>query len=149
MLIELVKEEVIRLNFKAENSEEAIRCAGQMLVETGKVTSNYVDEMVKMSQEIKGYIVLAPGIAMPHARPEYGVKEIGLSILTLSTPIPFGNDANDPVKLVIALAAKDNTTHLKLLQELSLMLDNDSIVEEFSNCQNSQDALDIVRTFAS
>ena len=148
MILELVSEMVIQLNVKAESGEEAIRKAGQLLVNAGKVNESYVDAMVEMSKSIKGYIVLAPGIAMPHARPECGVNSIGISILTLEKPIGFGNVANDPVKLVIALAAKDNKTHIELLQELSAMLDSDNIVKKFTDCTSKEEVMSIIKKFS-
>lgn len=147
MILELVNEKVIQLNVKAESGEEAIRKAGKLLVNTGKVNESYVDGMVEMSKSIKGYIVLAPGIAMPHARPECGVNSIGISILTLEKPIEFGNIVNDPVSLVIALAAKDNKTHIELLQELSVMLDSDNIVKKFTDCTSKEEVMNIIKEF--
>ena len=37
-------------------------------------------------------------------RPELGVKQMGISLNTLKTPVEFGNSQNDLVKVVIALA---------------------------------------------
>lgn len=141
MLLDLIDESVISLDIDVKNHEEAIRQAGSLLVKAKKVNEEYVQEMVNVSNSIKGYIVLAPGIAMPHARPECGVNEIGISICTLNTPIEFGNKANDPVKLVVALAAKDSKTHLELLQELSLVLGDDEIVDKLCSCENKVDVL--------
>lgn len=149
MLVKLVDEKVIDLNVKVENSDDAIRKVGQLLVEAGKATESYVESMVEMSNSIKGYIVLAPGIAMPHARPECGVKEIGISLITLVKPIEFGNDANDPVRVVIGLAAKDSKTHLKLLQDLSTILDNEDIVEKFTNCSNKKEVMNIFKQYCN
>jgi len=40
----------------------------------------------------------------------------------------FGNEANDPVKLVFALCAVDHDSHIQMLGELSALLsDNESV----------------------
>ena len=62
---------------------------------------------------------------MPHARPEDGAKKVGIALLTLDTPVNFGNKENDQVSVVIFLCAIDNTTHLTALTELMQLLDDD------------------------
>ncbi|MEX2105222.1 MAG: PTS sugar transporter subunit IIA, partial [Bacilli bacterium] len=60
--------------------------------------------------------MIAPGVAMPHARPEDGVIKKGISITLLANPVMFGPDPEHEVKLIICLAATDNSSHLHLLQ---------------------------------
>ena len=78
--------------------------------------------MIKFCEEHQAYIVIAPGIALPHARPEDGVKKICLSLLTLQKPVHFGHPHNDPVDLVIALGMIDNKSHVEALASLSEIL---------------------------
>lgn len=147
MLLELINNNVIELGVKAQDYEEAIRKAGQLLVNDGKVEEKYVDSMINVANDIKGYIVIAPGIALPHARPELGTKKIGLSIITLDKPINFGNEANDPVSVVIPLAAVDSKSHLELLQELSMLLDNNDLVEKFTNCNKKEEIIELIKGY--
>ncbi len=145
MLLELLTENSIQIQRAAGDSEEAIRMAGEILVEQGKVKPEYVDGMVEMSKQIPGYIVLAPGLAMPHARPEAGVKELGMSLITLENPIEFGNSQNDPVRVVIALAAVDSTTHIGLLQEFSQVFESETIVERIAECGSKEEVVAILK----
>jgi len=66
---------------------KAVKIAGIMLVEGGIVEERYVDAMIKVMQELGPYAALAPGVAMPHARPEDGAKRIGLSILVIKNGV--------------------------------------------------------------
>jgi len=86
--------------------------------------------MINTVKEIGPYIVIAPGIAMPHARPEAGAKKIGMSLITLKTPVNFGNKENDPVKIVVCLSAIDHSTHLKALSELAGLLGDEESVNK-------------------
>jgi PTS system ascorbate-specific IIA component len=73
-------------------------------------------------------MVVAPGIALAHGRPSASVLETGLSLVTLSTPIEFGSQSNDPVSLVIGLAAKDHDSHIDLMAALSqLLMDEEKV----------------------
>ena len=49
-----------------------------------------------------------------------------ISLATLKTPICFGHAGNDPVSLVITLAARDSDEHLDALADLAELL-SDSV----------------------
>jgi len=114
----------ISLNERAENWVSAIASAGKLLYKTGCVERRFIDKMIQISKQMGPYIVIAPGIALPHARPQDGVKKMGISLIRLEKPVEFGNKVNDPVDIVIALAPIDNDSHLKILAQLSEFLMN-------------------------
>jgi PTS system ascorbate-specific IIA component len=58
--------------------------------------------------------------------------------VTLAEPITFGNDANDPVKLVFGLCAVDHDSHLDLLAELSALLSDNETVNILLNAVDSE-----------
>ena len=118
MLKDMLQPENIRLGVAAQGWEEAVRQCGNILVERGYVEPRFVEAMVKLVQENGPYIVIAPGLAFPHARPQDGAKVAGLSLIRLLKPVEFGNEDNDPVRLVIALSATDNSSHIDALAEL-------------------------------
>lgn len=74
MLKDLLTKDTIRVNIDAKDWEDAIRKGGDLLEKNDSIEHRYVDGMVETMKEIGPYIVIAPGIAMPHARPESGVK---------------------------------------------------------------------------
>lgn len=125
MIEELLNDTTIEVKFKAINWESAVRESGELLKKTGKVNSSYIDGMVRCVKELGPYIVISKNIAMPHARPEEGSNEIGVSLVTLKTPINFGNEENDPVKALVGFSAKDNKSHIKLLSELMQLFEDD------------------------
>ena len=100
----------------------AIRAACHPLVEAGAFEQRYEDRCVANVEEMGPYIVLAPGIALAHARPEDGVRALGLSIAVLEHPVLFGHEANDPVDLVFAFGSPDKDAHIGLLSALASRL---------------------------
>ena len=102
----------------------------------------YVDSMVDIVKAVGPYIVLLKGVALAHARPSQGAKKIGLSLITLKTPVNFGNADNDPVSLVFALSAVDNSSHLELLGELSQIFGDEEGMEELAKASTKQELLD-------
>jgi mannitol/fructose-specific phosphotransferase system IIA component (Ntr-type) len=57
---------------------EAVKLSGSLLAVDGIVEERYINAMVEVIKELGPYAVIAPGVAIPHARPEDGAKEIGL-----------------------------------------------------------------------
>ena len=139
----LVLEDIV-LDIAAENAEQAIRIAGKCLLQAGAVEAEYIDAMVKNWQENGPYFVLAPGLALPHARPECGARQSRIAIVRLTPPVAFGAKENDPVSLVIALAASNSDKHIELMQTLTRILGDE---EKFTRLKNATDKESIVALF--
>ena len=103
--------------------EEAVRICGQMLQKDQVIESSYADKMLSVSKELGPYVVIAPGIAIPHARPEDGAKRFGLSLLVIRNGVNFGSH-NDPVFLVLGFATPNKEAHLEFLKQLAGILQN-------------------------
>jgi PTS system ascorbate-specific IIA component len=105
-----------------EDWRAAVAAAGEALAASGATTAAYTAEMIASIEQMGPYIVLAPGIALPHARPSASVRRAGVSVVTLAHPVPFGHPENDPVRLVVALAAPDSGAHTRALAALAELL---------------------------
>jgi PTS system ascorbate-specific IIA component len=75
--------------------------------------------MIEMIKSEGPYVVIAPGVALPHARPSELVHRTELSMLLLRAPVTFGHPENDPVTMVVALAALDSSAHIQALAALA------------------------------
>jgi mannitol operon transcriptional antiterminator len=123
----LTKENVL-LNAVATGWEEAVRIAGELLYNNGYVEKRFSQAMINAVREMGPYIVLAPGIALPHARPEDGALKTGIALVTLNKPVNFGSVVNDPVDIIIGLASVDHVSHIQLLQRMcNFLADNDKL----------------------
>lgn len=145
MLKEHLTKDQIQLKVKAADWEAAVRAGGLLLLEAGKCDPGYIEAMVRTIEKMGPYMVLAPGLALSHARPEDGVKEVGLSLITLDTPVEFGSKANDPVHVVFSFCATDNNSHIGLLQELASFLtnqENQQLLKTATSIDQILDALD-------
>ena len=136
-LSELLPIERIKLNVKVNNWQEAIRESGKLLFESGAVTMDYIDAMIQVAEELGPYIVIAPGIALPHAATKSGAKQTALSLVKLANPINFGNPDNDPVHLVFGLAAVDKKIHMLALQALAELFLDKGLVNELFKAEST------------
>lgn len=100
----------------------AIHQAGDLLVDLGVAEPRYVEACIGSVRERGPYIVLAPGLALAHARPEEGATGTGVTLVRLGEPVVFGHPANDPVDLVFAFATADPGAHLEMLRALATAL---------------------------
>ncbi|MBB4930196.1 PTS system ascorbate-specific IIA component [Lipingzhangella halophila] len=121
-LRQLLPTEAIALGLHAAGWREAVRAAGDLLVATGSSTVDYIQQMQDTVDEYGPYIVIAPGLALAHARPSSAVLRTGLSWAALAAPVQFGHPRNDPVDLVVGLAATDHDGHSAALSQLARML---------------------------
>ncbi|ASW44148.1 PTS sugar transporter subunit IIA [Clostridium isatidis] len=147
MLIDILREELIKLNVKCNDWKEAIEEGAYLLEKEGIVNKNYKEAIINNFYELGPYMVIAPGIVLSHARPEAGVNKNGISILTLESPIEFGSELNDPVKLIITLAAKDNTSHLSSLSKLMEILMNSDHLNSIINAKKVQEVVEIIKRY--
>lgn len=121
--------EAVRLDVPCDDWRAAVRASGELLVATGAATTAYVDAIVAAVEELGPYIVLAPGIAIAHARPEDGALAVGFSLVRPTAPIEFGSEHNDPVDLVFAFASPDAEQHVAALASLADLLESEGNLE--------------------
>lgn len=145
VLADLMTEDTIKLDAEVSDWKEAIREAGQLLVKSGGVEPRYIDAMIRTAEELGPYIVIAPGIALPHARPEEGSKRISMCFVRLEPPIEFGNEDHDPVRLVIAFSAIDKESHIRALAGLTRLLEKEEKVLAIIQARSKSEILELVR----
>lgn len=121
-LSEILPVEAVRLDVRAGDWRAAVELAGDLLVATGVSTDGYTTEMLRNIEENGPYVVIAPGFAFAHARPSPAVHRTGMSWVRLAAPVEFGHETNDPVDLVVALAAEDSGAHTAAMASLARLL---------------------------
>ncbi|WP_028866186.1 PTS sugar transporter subunit IIA [Psychromonas aquimarina] len=147
MLKKMLTEDVIRIHESAENWQQSIEFACQALLDNGAIEPSYVDAIFRSHQEIGPYYVVGPGIAMPHARPEDGVNRLSLSLTVIKQGVNFDNEENDPVKLLLTLAATDSVSHVEAIQQLVELFMNEEHIEAICNASDTAAVRSIVEQY--
>lgn len=146
-LSDLLPPEAIRLGVEAGDWRTAVRASGDALMATGATTEAYSDEMIATVEQLGPYIVIAPGIALAHSRPSPAVVRAGLSVITLAEPVRFGHRNNDPVRLVVGLAAPDDESHVEALATLAGLLADEPSRQALLDASDSADVRAIVARY--
>lgn len=127
----------------AENWEKAVETAAQPLIKNGKIKYGYVENIIKNIKELGPYIILLPGVAMPHARPDENVIESSLSLLKINKGVSFSEDTED-VKLMFVLAAKDSNSHIDIIEQLTELLGDDEKIERLMNAETVEEVENLI-----
>lgn len=144
-LTQYLNEKTIRAQIECKDWEEAVREAGKILLANGGVESSYIDGMVKYIKQFGPYVVLLPGFALAHARPEDGAKKVAMSLITLKNPVSFGHEDYDPVYVIMGLAAPAAERHVEVLADICNILKDE---ETLDVVKSAKDAKEIMEVFA-
>lgn len=147
MLADVLKSDCIRLNVACDNWKEAVKAGTDLLLEKNCIEPNYLAAIIHHHETFGPYMVVAPGIVLAHARPEDGAKKVSISLVTLKTPIVFGNITNDPVKLVFTFATTDSKGHLALLTNLMELLSDEEDIQTIMSASQVSSVIDIIKQY--
>lgn len=139
LLQDLLSEDNVSFHYPAETWEDVIRHGGQLMVDAGFTEPTYTEAMIDVVRDMGPYIVLAPGLAMPHARPEMGAKQVGTALVTLEKPIDFGNPENDPVSVAVFLCAPNKEEHIQLLTDIATLFEDEEFLDAAVNFESIED----------
>ncbi|EGR2024275.1 PTS sugar transporter subunit IIA [Vibrio cholerae] len=147
MLSELITSDVIRIYPNAADWKDAVQKSCQALIDNGAVEPRYVDAIFRSHEELGPYYVVGPSMAMPHARPKDGVNRLSLAITVIQQGVHFNSEGNDPVKMLVTLAATDSESHVGAIAQLAELFMNEEHVEQICNAQTIEDVLAVIKNY--
>ena len=136
--------DAIELRADAADWRAAVAVAGRVLSRIDAATDAYGAEMMRMIEEHGPYVVIAPGLALAHARPGPEVRADGLAIVTLATPVDFGHPHNDPVNVVLGLAIATADEHLAAVAALANVFNDSSAIIDLAAATTADEVLRIM-----
>lgn len=133
---EIMPFENIKLGVALADKEQAIKAAGQVLVDNGYVDENYIDCMLQREEVVSTYI--GSQVAIPHGvdGSQQYIKHSGLSFLQVPEGVSFGPDKE--AKLLIGIAGK-NDEHLEMLAKIAGLLGEEENIEKLVNAQSQEE----------
>ena len=150
MALPAIDDSAIMLQTSAPDWRSAVQLAGQALVASGAATPGYALEMIRMIDEHGPYVVIAPGLALAHARPGREVLADGLAIVTLAEPVDFGHPHNDPVSVILGLAIKGADGHLAAVADLANIFNDSTAIADLAAATSTDEVRQIMgQTVAS
>ncbi len=123
----ILSKDRIFLQASATDKQDAIRKAGELLVQSGCVMPEYIDGMLKREESMS--TSLGNGVAIPHGVYENRdhILRTGISVLQLKDGVDW--DENEKIHLVIGIAASGDE-HVGVLSNLAEVIDNEESLAE-------------------
>ena len=134
-----LQNKAIKLNQVVTTKEEAIKLAGQTLVDAGFVQPEYINSMLKREDVLSTY--MGNFIAIPHGvdGSQDQIIESGISIIQLNQSVNFGEPGSDKdVLIVFGIAGKGNE-HLDLLSEIAVFCSEIENVQKLAEAATVED----------
>ncbi|GJM40227.1 MAG: hypothetical protein DHS20C20_05090 [Ardenticatenaceae bacterium] len=126
----------IKLQATATDKLDAIRQAGNLLVESGCVEAAYVEGMLARESTMSTY--LGNGVSIPHGQYDNRdhVIKTGISVLQVPAGIVWDDDDEDELAfLIIGIAAKGDE-HMTVLSNLADAIEDEEMAEEMARTED-------------
>lgn len=144
----LIDNNLIELHVKVKDWREAARRAGDLLYKNRLVEHRYIDSMIEVVDQFGPYMVAWPGVALLHSYCGAGARQLGMSLITLESPVRFGHAHYDPVDIVIALSIPQDHSIPLALDQLSQMLASDETVARIKTAIRRSTIMMLINKFS-
>lgn len=142
----IVNPDLISLDLKGKNKAEIIDELSDLLTKDGDVIDKeaFVEDVFKREEE--GETGIGQGVAIPHGKSKAVVNTtiaIGLS----DHPIEWETLDDKPVSTIILFAVRDqdaSTLHLKLLQQVAMLLSDDGFIDNLRNAKTKEEVINLL-----
>lgn len=137
----ILKKENIILNSNVSEKTEAIKLAGQILVDQGYVSADYIPAMLQREELSSTY--MGNFLAIPHGTDEAkaAVLQSGLSVVQVPNGVDFGD--GNIVKLLVGIAGKDGE-HLEILSQIAIVCSEEENVEKLVQAKTEEEIISIL-----
>lgn len=140
MTKEILTVDNIVLNKTLSDKEEAIRAAGEILVDKGYVEQTYIDKMLERETLTTTYI--GNHVAIPHGTEDAKevVKETGISLITVPDGVDFGD--GNIAKVIIGIAGKGDD-HLEVLSNIAIVCSEEENVQKIVEATSKEEIINL------
>ncbi|MCT6847123.1 MAG: PTS sugar transporter subunit IIA, partial [Lactobacillus helsingborgensis] len=145
-LLNYIKEKYIKvISSKKTDWKDALYQALEPLIEDNKVEDQYYFELVDQISNRYNYSFLGQDMAIPHAVPEKGIKDDGISLLISHYPIklPYGKK----VRIIAPIAFFHMDRYLNAINQLADLSTNDREINKLLNTNTSEQAFTILKEY--
>ncbi|MGL5964323.1 MAG: PTS sugar transporter subunit IIA [Fusobacteriaceae bacterium] len=139
--MKLLSEKFIEIVDEIPSWKEAVLLSSKILLKNKYITEKYIEKIFENIETMGPYMVLAPELLMPHARPEDGALKTGISLLKVNKPIDFfGNE----ISIIVTLSSVDSNDHIDYIQKLVSLLDEENIYLNLLNARKKSEVIKLI-----
>ncbi|HLM05767.1 MAG TPA: PTS sugar transporter subunit IIA [Blastococcus sp.] len=131
----------IKVPGAARSKEDAIREAGQLLVDSGAVSPSYVDAMFEREKSVSTY--MGNLLAIPHGTNEAkdSISRSAISVVRYDEPIDWnGNE----VRFAVGIAGVENG-HLEILGKIAIVFSDADEVDKLLAARSADELYQLLQ----
>jgi mannitol PTS system EIIA component len=130
----------IKVPGTARSKEESIREAGEILVDAGAVTPEYIDSMFEREKSVSTY--MGNYLAIPHGTNEAkdSIMRSALSVIRYDEPIDW--DGNE-VRFALGIAGYQGG-HMDILSRIAILFSDTDEVDRLIAARSAEDIFDLL-----
>ncbi|WP_304181133.1 PTS sugar transporter subunit IIA [Leptotrichia trevisanii] len=143
LLDSLKENNSVVLQQEADSWEDAIKTCMAPLAANNSIEQKYIESIIERTKELGPFYILAPGLAMPHERPEMGVNKSSFSFITLKEPVSFPD--GQEVDILIGLAAENAEVHAgEAIPQIVMLFDDEEIFDKIRKAKKPEDIYKLI-----
>jgi len=130
----------IRVPGTARSKDDAIRESGEMLVDAGAVSPEYIDAMFEREKSVSTY--MGNYLAIPHGTNESkdSIKRSALSVIRYDQPIDW--DGNE-VRFALGIAGYQGG-HMDILSKIAILFSDTDEVDKLIAARSAEEVYELL-----
>jgi len=130
----------IRVPGTARSKDDAIRESGEMLVDVGAVSPEYIDAMFEREKSVSTY--MGNYLAIPHGTNESkdSIKRSALSVIRYDQPIDW--DGNE-VRFALGIAGYQGG-HMDILSKIAILFSDTDEVDKLIAARSAEEVYELL-----
>lgn len=144
-ITELLSPQSIGLHQSAKDQAQIIDKLVDLQSTHGNITDKAAYRAAIYERESEGSTTVENGITVPHARCK-AVKSPSLAAMTLTKPVQYNEEDDEPSSLFFMIAAPDSAgdAHMEILSRMMILLMNDELVEKLRAADSAEKFLQYI-----
>ncbi|MEC6747903.1 PTS sugar transporter subunit IIA [Marinilactibacillus sp. XAAS-LB27] len=140
----ILREENVVLNQTFNNKEEAIRKAGQLLVDGGYVQPEYIESMLERENTVSTF--MGNFIAIPHGKEDAKqlIDNTGISVVQVPNGINFGGEGEDKLAMILIGIAGAGDDHLEVLSQIAIYCSEIENVTKLADAKSEKEIVQLL-----
>ena len=102
--------------------------------------------MIASYREFGPYFVIAPGVAIAHAKPDESVLIDDIALMVCKLPVVF-NSHNDPVKIIFGLCATGAHQHMDILVKIANLLSDGDAQKKIEAVNSEEELFNLLNSY--
>ncbi|WP_297406683.1 PTS sugar transporter subunit IIA [uncultured Cetobacterium sp.] len=146
-ITDYMSENLIELNLKSKNKEEALKELSQLIEKSSKITSKEVVYKALLEREGLGSTGIGKEVAIPHAKTD-AAEGLTIAFGISRDGIDFKSMDKNKVKIFFVFASplKDSQIYLKVLARISRLIRDEKFREKLLHCKSSIEVIECINT---